>query len=81
MNKNASSLQRTGGLHSADSTSSFLKDMQVFHYKEGPEVHTKAAGNREGAIRASRVHCCNRKRVCVCVCVHVQHKKRLPPAT
>lgn len=52
--------------------SSFLKDMQVFHYKEGPEIHMKAAVNKEGAIPASMVHCYNTKRVCGSVCVFVR---------
>lgn len=69
MNKNAISLQKTVCLHSTDSTSSFLKDMQVFHYKEGSEIHMKAAVNREGAIQASMVHCDNTKRAWQCVCV------------
>lgn len=72
MNKNAISLQKTVCLHSADSTSSFLKDMQVFHYKEGPETHMKAAVNREGAIQASMVHCDNTKRECGSLCVFVR---------
>lgn len=72
MNKNAISLQKTVCLHSADSTSSFLKDMQVFHYKEGPEIHMKAAVHREAAIQASMVHCHNTKRECGSLCVFVR---------
>lgn len=64
MNKNAISLQNTVCLHNADSASSFLKDMQVFQHKEGPEIHMNAAENREGAIQANMVHCANTNRVC-----------------
>lgn len=59
-------LQTISCLHRADATSSFLKDAQVFHYKEGPEVPMKAAGNREGATQASLLTIMTESAVCAC---------------
>lgn len=69
------SLQTISCLHRADATSSFLKDAQVFHYEEGPEVPMKAAGNRKGATQARLPTIMMETAVCACTCIACQTRK------